>query len=655
MSDIQQLDRGKVTFSRAFNRKTKMTDVVPLFFVVLLCLGFFALWNWDLGYHSFSEDEWFVAHLAAEPAGEILRQLNSDEPHPPVYFLLMHAWCMLLGSHHEFLMRYPSLLIGVLLLSLTYRLGRDLGLGWPAALVPVLALGFNPQVTVQLRETRMYGAMITSLAFAVLIGLRFERLPRRAAIWIAAMASLTALLTHYFNILFVAALGLWGALALDGEGRRRWLLSQAIAWGLLALWLPLMGRGFFNLTDLSQGKTWSFTLPPWDTLARLVKVGTFGYRDIPGLQLTLLGGGLLVGGWLIGGLYGRDRQRWLLLLGVVAPLVTFALLGWFKPLFHPKYMLPWLLFPALALGRLVARWHWLGGSVVLALLALMALPTWQTVQMPYDGSGGPPTGVFPGTQLSPVPRQLGQYLVEYAGPTDVFGLGTPDVVHCYYATRHFERDLGCVLIPEYPTQPVDELERQIGELLAEHDVLWYLDYYNPCWDPHRVADEALARSALSLGTEKVKSADRRLRLYTSSQTILRQQQAIGARFGKVAELEGIWLMRGTDLHLALVWRSLADHPPVMAKVFVHLLDGAGQIVDQKDGIPVWWTRPLETWRLDEQLLDVYTLFLPADANVTDRSLRIGLYDPDTLIRLPAYDQAGALLPDDAVSVPLAGW
>lgn len=625
------------------------TGIGPLLLVVLVCLGFFALWNWDLGYPSLSGDESFVAILTTRSTGEIMRRLNADEPHPPVYYLIMRLWHLLAGSRPEFLVRYPSLLIGMLLLSITYRLGRELGLAWPAALVAVLWLGLNPHMTVHVREARMYGPMVTSLAFAVLIGLRFERLPRKAVVGIAAAASLLALLTHYFNVLFVAVLGLWGMLALGNEERRRWLLSQAVAWVSFALWLSFMGRGFFNPTSLSQGKTWSFTLPPWDTLARLVRVGVFGYREGPALWITIVGSTLLAGGWLAGSLYGQNRRRWVLLLGVAGPLVAYAVLGWFKPLFHPKYTLPWLLFAALALGCLVARRLWLGGGVTLALLALMVLPTWRTVRMPYD----PGFVMSRDEWLRPAPRQVGEYLVAHAGPTDVFGLGTPDAAHCYYSDHYFERSLGCALIPANPTQSVGELERQIDELLAKHVVLWYLDFYNPYWDPHHVADEVLGRRALSLGTEEV--ADRRLRLYTSSETILRHQQVIGADLGGVAELEGIWLTQGGDLYPVLVWRSLADHPPVTAKVFVHLVDETGQVIAQDDSIPVGWTRPLETWHLDEQLLDVHALSLPAGAHLVDGSLRIGLYDPDTSVRLPAYDRAGTRLPDDAVVVPLAVW
>jgi len=634
---------------QGYSETRRASGITPLLLTALVCLAFFALWSWNLGYPSLSGDESFVAILTSEPAGEILRRLNSDEPHPPVYYLMMRLWYLIAGNRPEFLVRYPSLLVGLLLLSLTYRLGRDLGLGWLAAVAATLWLGFNPHLIVHVREARMYGPMVASLAFAALIALRFERLPHKTAIGIAAAASLLALLTHYFNVLFVIVLGLWGTLVLGAEGRRRWLLSQGVAWALFALWMPFMGRGFFNPSNLSQGKTWSFTLLPWDTLSRLIRVGVFGYRDTPALWLAFAGGVLLIGSWLAGCFCCKGRRRWFLLLGAAGPLMIYALLGWFKPVFHPKYILPWLLFAALALGCLIARRPWLGGGVTIVLLALMALPMWRTVWRPYD----PGLGVSSDEWLRPVPRQLTRYLVEHAGPTDVFGLGTPDPAHCYYADHYFERSLGCALLPKDPIQSVGELERQIDELLAEHTVLWYLDFYNPYWDPHHVADEALAQRALSLGAEE--AAERRLRLYTRSETVLRRQQAVGVRFGEVAELEGIWLMQGGDLHVVLVWHSLADRPPVEAKVFLHLVDETGQVVVQDDSIPVWWTRPLETWRLDEQVLDAHVLSLPAGASLTNGSLFVGLYDPDTLVRLSAYDRSETRLPDDTVSLPLSAW
>jgi len=71
-----------------------------------------------------------------------------------------------------------------------------------------------------------------------------------------------------------------------------------------------------------------------------------------------------------------------------------------------------------------------------------------------------------------------------------------------------------------------------------------------------------------------------------------------------------------------------------------------------DNVPVAWTRPLETWKKDEQLLDVYELALPADAmRLSGAMLQIGMYDPDTGARFPASDRSGQPLPGDKVTLP----
>jgi hypothetical protein len=280
------------------------------------------------------------------------------------------------------------------------------------------------------------------------------------------------------------------------------------------------------------------------------------------------------------------------------------------------------------------------------LAAVMLVPAWNTVRRPYD----PGISMTPGEWLAPTVREMSGVMMGLAGPTDLFAMGTPDAGHCYYAEYYYDRSLGCALIPEYPTQSLAAAEAQLDGLLARHTVIWYLDFYNPAWDPLRVADEALSRRAVWLGNEAL--AGRTLRLYTSAASVEQQARPVQARFGTVAQLEGLWTTRGEALHLVLLWRALADKPDLNAKIFVHLLDGSGQLVAQDDGIPVSWTRPLATWRIDEQLLDVHSLLPPAGTPPQDWSLRVGLYEADSLVRLPAYGATGTRLPDDYVLLPL---
>lgn len=622
----------------------------PLLMCAVLLLAFFALWTGNLGHAELTEEEAFVDILASKSTGEILQHLNADEPHPPLYYLILRAWNLLGGTRNEFLVRFPSIALGLLLLSLTYRLGRTSGLGWGPALIAMAWLGLNPQLTYHIREARMYGLMAVTVVLLAVVALRFDQWPRRTGAGIAIVTTLAALLSHYFNVLFVGALAVWGLTVFRDQKRRYWLFAQVVAWSLFAARTLFMGQAFLNPTSLSEGKTWSLTLPPWETLAGIIRTALVGYRDIPSTWLAWLGGGLLVILWLLGSFSSRGRIRLFLLLVGAVPLIVYALAGWMKPLYHPKYVVPWLVFLALAVGWLIMRRPRLGAGLLAGSLVFMILPTWRTIQLPYYF---PSPAVQTGRNewLSPVHRQYAEYLDQYSDASDTFGLGVPSLIDCYYASFYIHRPLECNLLLQHSAQSSAAVESTLTDVLSQHTVLWYRELHNSGWDPNNAVEQALSQSAISLGAENTNGIP--LRLYTSPTTILAQQQPSGARFGEIAQLEGVWLAQRGDLHLALIWRSLADHPPFAAKVFVHLVSSAGEILAQVDGVPVSWTRPLETWQQGEQLLDVYSLSLPAnDLRLSDATLQIGLYNPETGARLAAYDSAGKPLPEEKLTLPL---
>lgn len=570
-----------------------------------------------------------------------LQRLNEDEPQGPVYILILRATQLATGGRNEFLLRYPSVLLGMLLLALAYRLGRDLKLGGWASLAGMVLLGLNPQITYHVREVRPYAAMLFTMVLAGWTGLRFEHLRWRG---VATLTSLLALLTYYFNAPFVVGLGLWGLISLRGRARREWLLTQAAAAAAIAVWLPTMGKGFFNSSSLDTGKTWSFILPPWETFARLLAVGAQGYREYTSLWFSIPGGLLLLAGVGFGGLMLSGRRRWWLWSLTAVPLVTYALLAWVRPVFHPKYTLPWLAFAMLGFAAWIARRPRLGGAAGLALALMMVMPTVRTLQAPYD------PGVTTTAEISNAPRDLAIGLIGAAGPRDAFGLGTPDPVHCYYLQHYFDRSLDCILLPRAPNASVADLTRQANEVFATHDVLWYLDYTNPAWDTDEQAQGVLSQVAVDLGTDTL--GGQTLRLFGSSTAIQGQAQPNGATFGAVAKLDGAWMRAGHDLHVVLIWTSLADHPALDAKVFVHLTDASGAILSQEDSVPVNWTRPLSTWKPGETILDVHVLDLAGRPLQKSDVLHIGLYDPTTLDRLPALDAQGVTLAGQIATVVL---
>jgi len=93
--------------------------------------------------------------------------------------------------------------------------------------------------------------------------------------------------------------------------------------------------------------------------------------------------------------------------------------------------------------------------------------------------------------------------------------------------------------------------------------------------------------------------------------------------------------------LSLIWQADGE-TTTSYRVFVHLVDENRQIVAQSDGEPAAWTRPTTSWLPGEIILDEHNLSLE---NVPSGSyqLNIGMYDPDTGVRLALDDGETAVI------------
>ena len=91
----------------------------------------------------------------------------------------------------------------------------------------------------------------------------------------------------------------------------------------------------------------------------------------------------------------------------------------------------------------------------------------------------------------------------------------------------------------------------------------------------------------------------------------------------------------TGLTLALYWQARDGTPrPDDVTVFVHLLDADETVVAGHDNPPCRGTCPVSTWQPGEVIRDEYTLQVPASLSPGDYRIEIGMYDPQTLTRLP---------------------
>ncbi len=107
---------------------------------------------------------------------------------------------------------------------------------------------------------------------------------------------------------------------------------------------------------------------------------------------------------------------------------------------------------------------------------------------------------------------------------------------------------------------------------------------------------------------------------------------------------------GEPLDVTLYWEAL-DTPTADYTVFVHLLDGDGQIVAAHDGMPAQNSFPTGAWKPGLFVSDTHTLDIPPDVAPGRYQINVGLYLLETGERLPVQDAAGVASEDR--SLPLA--
>jgi len=205
----------------------------------------------------------------------------------------------------------------------------------------------------------------------------------------------------------------------------------------------------------------------------------------------------------------------------------------------------------------------------------------------------------------------------------------------------------------YRPEP-DEVEAFLSPLLERYGRLFVLYWGDAESDPRRLVETWLA-------THTYPASDRwygRVRLATYGVAPLPGEPAVtlDARFGEGIHLRGYALAGerfapGDVLPVTLFWEAQAPIAEPF-KVTVQLLDGAGQLVAQRDAQPGAGLRPTTTWQQGQVLADRYGVPLPADLAPGRYTLIVGVYHIATGERLPVtLDGAAA---DDHLTLTSVG-
>lgn len=588
-----------------------------------------------LGAQSLWSDEGNSVALAQAGFAEIAARTALDI-HPPLYYWLLKVWLALFGTS-EFAARSLSAMLGVLLVAVVYRLGWCM-FNRQTALAGAFLAAVNPFQIYYAQETRMY--LLLALLGAVCVWLALENWTasgRRLALTGGGYALATALglYTQYAFPVIPAAINLAAIIAL-WQNRRRligWLALQLAAVALYLPWLPIAWR------QLTTWPTELLTPAPAGeialTLLRYLSLG-ISAPAVDNIWLIGFGAALILG---LAGLwqsaFGSQRPATgngpvflLLILWLVLPAGLTALL------FRPAY-LKFLLVagPAfcLLLGNAIAGLRKATLStrrsspvtLYVLLLMLLAVPTALSLKALYHQ---------PAFQRDNY-RGIAAYVRAVSLPTDAVILHAPgqqEVFNYYYGPGPNR----AAVYPLPASRPLNEaatiaaLEKittQSGQIYAVY------------WATQEADPGGLIESRLN--TYAFKAADVwfgnvRLVSYAAPAPAMIFAPT-DFRFGEAIRLSGLALppqtvTPGRILPVGLRWQ-ITQPLTEDYTVFVQLLNGANQLVGQRDAQP---QPPTSRWQTDAPVSGQYGLVVEPGTPPGDYRLIAGLYNSATGQRLP---------------------
>ncbi len=340
----------------SFIRKLARTRVDPRFVVLLVTLIALFLRTWRLpALGDFDFDEVASVWYSRFVAGDLLAAIRiAPFEHPPLYYLTLHAWSGVF-KENEPLVRFLSVLAGVLLIPVTYILGRRLVGERPAMLASIIVAA-SPTLIFYSREARMY-------VFATLFGFLALYLFIRAfeggglRLWTAyAVVSFVGAFFDYSALMGVLA----GNVYLISNWRRRPAASmrlvgvQLVVLGALLAWmltatgvrdsLPAFGRGTLTFGVISHAAR-----EGWLNM-------TTGLGNIRGGRASV-GIAVLLGAT---GIIGFAWAAWNRRAGALHAYAGFAVLGlivllMFGQEYQPRYLMMGIPILALFAGYAVVR------------------------------------------------------------------------------------------------------------------------------------------------------------------------------------------------------------------------------------------------------------------------------------------------------------
>ena len=662
----------------------------------------FALRVYLLGAQSLWNDEGTSVALSSLSLPAIINGAAHDI-HPPLYYFLLHFWMPLVGKT-EYAVRFLSVIAGILIVALTFRLARFF-FDQRVALVAAFIAAVSSFQVYYSQEARMYiwvtlFAAVSVYAMAKMLEVRSWKLEigerasdsepltsnlqslasnlqsptsnsrtRRSLFWLLYIAATIAMLyTQYVGAFVVIAENLAFAVwlffvwrsAISGQPSsvlRRpssvkhsfafWVAAQAIAGLAFLPWYLLAGN----------------QLATWPSISEPLDLPTLVWRvlNVFSVGLTLEGNWAAIVSVLLGILFLLGWRRatgrltnWLtvlLILWTLVPIGAMYVVSLSRPAYNPKFLL--LATPPFFI--LAARG-----------LTQIAIGNWQFATR---FSSRPPRplafGVVAFGVLVFSLFSLRNYYFDPAYARDDYrtilqtidanardsdGILVDDKGQIGVVRYYWRGDQQLFLLPRMRPPDPAITRADADDMLGKVRRLFAIYYATEQSDPQGIVEMRLAEKAFKARDEW--HGNVRLAVYGVAPATRGVMNDVNAQLGDGIALSGYRLdtrdaRAGDIVTLTLYWRAIQT-PSARYKVFVHLLDANDKVVAQRDGEPVGDTRITTTWRAGDRIDDNYGIWIDAKTPPGFYRVEIGMYRESDGARLPITATGGQVIGDHLI-------
>lgn len=650
---------------------TRLSRYKPL--LLAMILAGFALRLYRLGADSLWYDETVSAFLASESVPDLVAHTARDI-HPPGYYLLLHFWTFAAG-HTEFALAFFSLIFGLLIIPLTYRLARLLANNsvamWAALLVTV-----SPYHLWYSQEVRMYTLGAALGLCAAYCGLRALTTPAKRRWWLGYLiAAVLGLYTLYYFVFFLIAINALFLLytlrpRLNREGLGFLILVNGLGVVAYLPWLPLAWRQATE-PPVPPWRT-AAGLAPWPLLVESWSALSLGQSVQPATLWPIL---LLTLTLFFLGLFYLNRFPKLptlpsaalfLLIYTFGPLLLIYLLSFIIPLYHVRYLFiyspAFYIILAAGLAWLMARrWVWtiVAASTLLVLASLFSIyqyhfnpryraddyraavhfieSHWQPGDVILVNAGYVYTAYLYYTDL---PNLQHRRLVPYS-PAET---NRPSLLQTGSVDGSPQLGWGDLRSDFYAMSAADTLAA-LEALSGDYSRLWLLRAYDTVTDPTGLIRAWLAEHTIPLEDEAF-AGESNIRaqgfllpgansLPPGGQTV---QFEDGLALAGWSLPEQTW-QPGQTIPVKLWWRA-DSRPGADYKMSLKLWTPAAQLAAQgQDTWPAGTLYRATAWPIGQTVYQADRIALPAGLPPGQYWLNVELYHPDTGLPLPRLDGA----------------